>query len=90
MFCFDGYEEQDIPYRCPDCGHEFSITDAIGVGLYPAGGWRAMMKPQSMLAVGFECPECWTKSCCHADEKTIHLIEDFCENRKLQKSKGRL
>jgi DNA-directed RNA polymerase subunit RPC12/RpoP len=71
---FDGFEEQDFPYMCPNCGHEFDIADSIGVGSYPLCGWRAIMKPQSTMAIGFECPECWTKSCCHASDRTFKLV----------------
>jgi len=77
----DGYVEQDIPYSCPKCGHEFDIKDAIGSGSYPLGGWRATMKPQSTMALGYECPKCWTKSCCHANERTLKLARSYLTSR---------
>lgn len=84
MLDFYGFQEQDLPYKCPECGHELEPKHCLGMGQYPNGGWRATMKPNSIQAMGFECPKCFTKSCFHADKYSIELYEDYKMIEKLK------
>lgn len=63
MLDFSGYAEQDYPYECPECKMRLQMKDCIGIGEYPTGGYRASMKPKQKLAMGFECPNCFTTIC---------------------------
>jgi len=80
-----GFTEQDFPYQCPECKEELKATDIIGFNKYPKGGYRQSMKPHpDNMGAGFECPKCFTKSVCHADESTYQMFED---NLKIDKIK---
>lgn len=83
MLDFSGFEEQDFPYKCPECNEELEIKDCLGVGEYPQGGWRASMRPNRHEAMGFECPKCFTKSCFHTDKYSIELYEDYKKAQEL-------
>ena len=72
----EGFKEQDLPYQCPECFKELTMENTIGFGKYPSGGWRSSMKPNHILGQGFECPECFTKSCHHSDRHTYQLFID--------------
>lgn len=62
----DGYVEMDNPLRCIECDADVSEpTHIIGFGEYPIGGFRNRCKPFHSLAVGIECPKCFTKQCHH-------------------------
>lgn len=73
----NGFTEQDKPYCCPECGTELNVSDMIGFGEYPKGGFRASMKPHSSMGAGFECPKCFTKSCFHTGETTYKMFMDY-------------
>lgn len=83
---FSGFEEQDFPYKCPECDMQLELKDCVGVGDYPKGGFRSSMKPNCNVALGFECPKCFTKSCFHADKYSVEMFEDY---QKLMKE-GRI
>jgi hypothetical protein len=74
--CLDGFEEQDLPYQCPDCNTELTPKNCVGFGEYPKGGWRSQLKPNQAIGQGFECPKCFTKSCFHADKYSYQLYLD--------------
>ena len=71
MMVFEGYAEQDIPYECPGCNIKLEWRDAVGVGLYPLGGYRSSLKPESKQSIGWECPLCFLKSAMHSTLTTI-------------------
>ena len=73
----NGFEEQDRPYMCPECGEELGVRDIIGFGEYPKGGYRASLKPNQTIGAGFECPKCFTKSCFHTDIHTYKMFLDY-------------
>ena len=82
MKILDGYEEQDIPYVCPECNYYMELKDAIIIGSYPKGGYRSIMKPNYDKGLGFECPKCFTKSVCHCTD----LLEwEFLQQEKMSK-----
>lgn len=72
-----GFIEQDLPYQCPECQTELSMKNVIGFGDYPKGGYRASLKPNQIIGIGFECPKCFAKSCFHADETVYQLYLDI-------------
>ena len=72
----DGFTEQDATWQCPDCQHELKVSNIIGFGLYPQGGWHSKMKPNNPYGVGFECPKCFCKSCFHADKFVYDMYVD--------------
>lgn len=74
-----GYKEQDYPGRCPECETEMTWENLTGWGEYPRGGHRAKMKPNVKWDLGFECPECFTKSCHHATMDNIKQPFDNME-----------
>ena len=73
----DGYIEQDSTWQCPFCNKELNVSNVLGFGLYPLGGWHNTMKPNKTYGVGFECPKCFTKSCFHADQYVYDLFVDI-------------
>ena len=72
----DGFIEQDSTWQCPSCSKELKISNVIGFGSYPLGGWHNIMKPNNHYGVGFECPKCFTKSCFHGNEYVYELFID--------------
>ena len=78
----DGFVEQDRPYQCPECNQEMEAKHIIGFGSYPKGGFRDTMKPNAELGVGFECPECFCKSCFHSDKYVYQL---FLDSKRFEK-----
>lgn len=81
---FNGFIEQDYPYQCPECNTELEMKDCLGAGEYPKGGYRGNMKPNWNMALGFECPKCFTKSCCHARECDVDVYNDYKEIMALE------
>lgn len=79
----DGFVEQDMPYQCPNCNVDLGPQSIIGFGDYPKGGYRASMKPNKTLGVGFECPECFEKSCFHGDEYVYKMYLDILKINSL-------
>jgi len=73
----EGFEEQSLPYQCPDCRTELEVKHIIGFGNYPKGGYRAMLKPNTVMGVGFECPKCFVKSCFHSDQFVYKMFLDI-------------
>jgi len=69
--------EQNLPGQCPECGTEMDLDDLKSIGEYPIGGFRNIMKPNQTHAAIYECPKCYAKSCCHADES----LKDFVKRR---------
>lgn len=61
----EGFEEQDIISKCPECETDLEKGTIVGWGLYPKGGFRSQMKPNRSYGLGYECPKCFTKSCYH-------------------------
>lgn len=61
----EGFEEQDLIAKCPECNKDLGITSIVGWGNYPLGGYRAMMKPNRRYGLGYKCPKCFTRSCYH-------------------------
>ena len=77
--------EQSIPYQCPECYTLMTIRNIIREDDYPIGGYRNSMKPYTMRALIFECPECFELSCCHADKgmlETYKIWREECEEKK--------
>lgn len=72
----EGFSEQDATWKCPKCGEELNVSNIIGFGLYPLGGWHNKMKPNNLHGVGFECPKCFEKSCFHADKFIYSMYVD--------------
>jgi predicted RNA-binding Zn-ribbon protein involved in translation (DUF1610 family) len=71
--------EQDFPFQCPACETDLNMNNAVGVGEYPKGGHRNMMRPNRTRAVGFECPKCFEKSCFHDTDGTFEKLYIECE-----------
>ena len=71
-----GFLEQDLPYQCPNCNKELELKDILGFGEYPKGGFRDKLKPNKSIGVGFECPECFVKSCFHADKYVYKMYKN--------------
>ena len=72
----NGFIEQDLPYQCPECREELTVKNIIGFGEYPKGGYRANLKPNKNIGVGFECPKCFEKNCFHSDKYVYQMYTD--------------
>jgi hypothetical protein len=66
MKIFDNYTPQDVPFVCPNCYYLLTKHDILGEGQYPENNFRGMMK-KGVIAIGFECSHCFTKSVCHKE-----------------------
>jgi len=81
MIGLDGFTEQGMPYQCPECNQELRISDMIGMGLYPKGGYRSALRPNRNIGAGFECPKCGVKSCFHADDFVYKMYLDWLDRK---------
>lgn len=79
----DGYIEMDNPTTCQECGFDDLIEPKYitGFGEYPTGGFRQAQKPFHSLAVGIECPKCFTKQCHHVSDDMYESYLMFKRDR---------
>lgn len=76
---FDGFEWQQLQGYCPECSYQFlrfladktekDFKYCLGFGVPDNGHYGMPYKPKpNKIVIGFECPECFTKSCCHVNK----------------------